>query len=142
MMTIEHAAVPARSELVALYEAVGWTAYTRDPDALERAVRASTWVATARVDGALIGFARALSDEVAIAWLQDVLVHPSQQRAGVGSALLRAALDRFALVRTFALLTDDRPEQHLFYRSMGLEPLREAAGGRLHGFVRVSAPKK
>jgi len=137
MPTLEAGAIPARTELVALYESVGWTAYTRDPNALERAVRGSTWVATVRDGPALIGLVRVISDDVAIAWLQDVLVHPSAQRAGVGAALFRAALDRFAHVRTLALMTDDRPEQHAFYRAMGLEPLREAAGGRLHGFIRL-----
>jgi GNAT superfamily N-acetyltransferase len=138
MGTIENGTPADPSEILALYEAVGWTAYTRDPDGLARAVAASSWVATARDDGALIGLVRVLSDDVAIAWLQDVLVHPSAQRSGVGAALVRAALDRYAHVRTFALMTDDRPEQHAFYREMGLEPLAEAADGRLHGFVRFA----
>jgi GNAT superfamily N-acetyltransferase len=129
--------VPPAADLAALYGAVGWTAYTRDPDALHRAVAASAWVATAWDGPTLIGLCRVLSDDVAIAWLQDVLVAPSAQRRGLGRRLVVAALDRYAHVRTFALMTDDRPEQHAFYRALGLEPLTEVAGGRLHGFARV-----
>lgn len=138
MRTIERGATPDRSEILALYDSVGWTAYTRDPDSLVRAVQASTWVATARDDGRLIGLIRVLSDGVAIAWIQDVLVHPSAQRTGAGAALMRAVLDRFDHVRTIALMTDDRPEQHAFYRSLGMELLAEVAEGRLHGFVRLA----
>jgi GNAT superfamily N-acetyltransferase len=132
-----HRPTIAREELVALYQSVGWTAYTRDPDALERAVAASTWVAAARGDGALIGLIRVLSDDVAIALVQDLLVRPDHQRTGVGRGLLRQALARFDHVRSIALITDDEPRQHAFYRSLGLVDLREVAGGRLHAFVRA-----
>jgi GNAT superfamily N-acetyltransferase len=127
----------SRDELLSLYESVGWTAYTRDPDALERAVAVSTWVATAREEGALIGLIRVLSDDVAIALVQDLLVRPDHQRTGVGRGLLRQALARFDHVRSIVLITDDEPRQHAFYRSLGLVDLREVAGGRLHAFVRA-----
>ena len=127
---------PPPDALIALYDSVGWSTYTRDPDALQRAVRNSTWVATAWEGEALIGLARVVSDEVAIAWLQDVLVHPDHHRTGVGRALVQAALRRFEGVRSFSLMTDDEPKQHAFYRSLGLEEIRAAHGGVLHCFVR------
>jgi hypothetical protein len=43
--------VPASEELVALYRAVGWTAYAEDADTLTRAVAGSSFVVTARRDG-------------------------------------------------------------------------------------------
>jgi GNAT superfamily N-acetyltransferase len=129
--------LPTRDELLALYAAVGWTAYTRDPDALLAAVRGSTWVRCERRAGALVGLARVVSDDVSIAWLQDLLVHPDHQRTGLGRALARAALERFDHVRTFALLTDDEPRQRAFYESVGLVALPDAAGGRLRSFVRL-----
>src|SRR5262245_30752112 len=101
--TLEH--------LLPLYESVGWAAYTRDPQALARAVAHSTWVARAWDGSRLIGLARALSDEVAIAYLQDVLVHPEYQRHGVGRALVVACAERFAHVRMHVLMTDDEPRQ-------------------------------
>lgn len=131
-----------RAAILALYAGVGWTAYTADPDATWRAIQASPWAATAWDGDRLIGFARVLSDDVAIAWLQDVLVAPTDQRRGVGRALVEAALTRFAHVRTFALMTDDEPRQHAFYASLGLADLRHAHGGRLHTFARWVTPAR
>jgi hypothetical protein len=54
--------VPAPGELIALYSAVGWSAYTDDPSTLHRAVAGSSLVVTARRAGELVGLARALSD--------------------------------------------------------------------------------
>ncbi|MCB9684285.1 MAG: GNAT family N-acetyltransferase [Alphaproteobacteria bacterium] len=122
--------------LLTLYASVGWTAYTEEPEALLRALANSTWVLSVWWDGDLIGLARVVSDEVAIAWLQDLLVRPDHQRTGLGKALIAKAQERFAHVRTFGLLTDDEPRQHTFYRSVGLLPLKEVAGGRLHTFLR------
>ena len=52
------------SELLALYESVGWGAYTREPKVLTAAVRGSSFVVTARTAGGdLIGLARAISDD-------------------------------------------------------------------------------
>lgn len=136
-MTTVRVGVPDEtSAVVALYEAVGWTAYTADPAALARALEASTWVATAWHEERLVGLVRVLSDEVAIAWIQDVLVHPDHQRQGIGRALVEAALERFAGVRAVALLTDDRPEQHAFYRALGLANTRDLVRTPLNAWVR------
>jgi ribosomal protein S18 acetylase RimI-like enzyme len=124
-------------ELLELYESAGWSAYTADPDALVRAVAQSTYVVTARDDGALVGLARVLSDDVAIMYLQDVLVRPDRQREGVGRALLDDCLRRFAHVRTKVLLTDDEDRQHAFYRSLGFREIREVEP--LHAFVRLES---
>lgn len=122
--------------LLTLYASVGWSAYTAEPDSLLRALANSTWVLSTWCDGDLVGLVRVVSDDVAIAWVQDVLVRPDHQRAGLGKILLARAEERFAHVRTFGLLTDDEPRQHAFYRRMGLLPLAEIAGGRLHTFLR------
>ena len=128
--------LPRREELVVLYDAVGWGVYTSDPDNLERAVRQSLWVSTARdARGQLVGLVRVVGDDATIAWVQDLLVHPDHQRQGVGTALLRAALERFARarpgrcsptgfahVRQLALLTDSQEATLAFYRSLGLLP--------------------
>lgn len=123
--------------LVELYASVRWTAYTKDPEGLVRAVQNSTWVATLWDDATLVGLVRVISDDVAIAWLQDVLVHPDHQRAGLGRRLVEAALERFDHVRSFALMTDDEPRQHAFYASLGLQEIRTAYDGRLHSFFRM-----
>lgn len=67
-VTIDHQESPTREESVELYTAVGWSAYTRDPDALMRAVRGSRHLVTARCDGELIGLARIVGDGVTIVY--------------------------------------------------------------------------
>jgi len=124
-------------ELVALYGSVGWSAYAADPESLAMAIARSTYVVTARHDGELIGLARGLSDDVAIFYLQDVLVHPEWQQQGVGRALLTACLERFAHVRQKVLLTDDEERQHRFYESMGYRDTRGITPPGLHAFVQI-----
>jgi hypothetical protein len=64
-----------RAEIVELYEAVGWSAYTKDPSRLAAAVSASLAVVTARRDdGRLIGLARLVGDGLTIVYLQDIRV--------------------------------------------------------------------
>ena len=131
-MEIEIVDSVERDELISLYGSVGWTAYTDDPDALVRAVAASTFVVTARHDGELIGLARGLSDDVSIFYLQDLLVRPEWQRHGVGRALLLECLERFGHVRQKVLITDDEERQHRFYEAVGY---REGGSLGLHAIV-------
>ncbi|GAA5157388.1 N-acetyltransferase [Ornithinimicrobium tianjinense] len=128
---------PGREELVELYTAVGWSAYTDDPDTLEEAVRNSTRVVTARYGDQLLGLARVISDGASIAYLQDVLVRPELQREGVGRSLVLAALEPFAHVRQKVLLTDDEPRQRAFYESLGYTEIRDHGDGTLRAFVRI-----
>lgn len=135
-MQVSLADSPTRAELVALYTQVGWSAYAKDPETLERAVRGSTLVVTARRAGTLIGLARALSDGATICYLQDVLVAPNAQRLGIGRLLVDQVLDRYAGVRQKVLLTDDEPRQRAFYESLGYTEIRDVTAASLRAFVR------
>ncbi len=127
---------PSRAELLALYQAVGWTAYTRDPDRLVAAVAGSHLVLCARDrSGALVGLARTISDGAVVCYLQDVLVDPAWQRRGVGRRLMDAVLQRYPDVRQFVLLTDDDRAQRALYRSVGL--VRSDEKG-LHAYLRAA----
>ena len=123
-------------ELVALYSSVGWSAYTGDPATLTAAVQGSSFVVAARDGGALVGLARAVSDDASICYLQDVLVDPDHQRRGIGHRLVDAVLDRYAHVRQKVLVTDDDPGQRAFYESLGYREVREHGNGSLRAFVR------
>lgn len=131
--TLSTDSVVSDDEALALYESVGWAAYTRDPQLLMRGIRNSSFVVAARDRGdALIGLARAVSDDATICYLQDILVAPAHQGAGVGRRLLEAVQDRYGHVRQMILLTDDEPGQRAFYQALGFtegadfspEPLR------------------
>ncbi len=130
--------LPGREDLVALYDAVGWSRYTSDPDLLEAAVRGSTRVVVARYGEDLLGLARVVSDGATIAYLQDVLVRPELQREGVGRALVDAAMEPFAHCRQKVLLTDDDPAQKAFYESLGWVEVREHGDGHLRAFVQIA----
>lgn len=128
--------IPSREDLVELYDSVGWTAYTRDPEGLERAIANSTYVATLRIDRRLIGLVRGLSDDVSVFYLQDIIVHPDFQGQGHGTELLAHIVERFAHVRQKLLMTDDEPRQHRLYRSAGYSDITETE--TLHVFVRLT----
>lgn len=127
---------PGIDELVALYDAVGWTAYTQDPAALTAAIVGSHSVLTARDDdGHLLGLLRTVSDGVTIVYVQDVLVVPSAHRSGVGGALLDAVLQRYADVRQTVLLTDTEAGQRAFYESRGFVEAHDVEPQPLRSFV-------
>ena len=130
--------IPALDETLALYESVGWSAYTRDPATLEAAIKGSHRVFVARAPGGkLAGLARAISDGHTIAYLQDILVDPEHHRQGIGGALLDRVLQEYEHVRQLVLLTDDEPSQRALYESRGLTELRDAKLP-LRSFVRFA----
>ncbi len=63
------------------------------------AFRHSLLVLAAWEDGELAGLIRAVGDGATIVFIQDILVAPERQRRGIGTALLRALLERFNGVR-------------------------------------------
>jgi len=123
-------------ELVTLYDAVGWSAYTREPETLRAAIAGSSFVVTARRGTRLVGLARAISDGAMDCYLQDVLIAPDQQRSGVGRALVTVVLDRYSGVQRKVLLTGDEPRQRAFYESLGWAEIRDVGGGTIRVFVR------
>ena len=121
--------------LCALYDSVGWTVYSRDIEKLLSAINGSDFIVIAQEDDALIGLARALSDDASVVYIQDILVRPTHQGRGIGKALVGAILDRFKHVRQKVLLTDSRPEQLQFYGSLGFKNTRELIKTPLNAFV-------
>ena len=120
-------------EILPLYTSVGWTAYTDAPDALRRGFEKSLLTLAAYEGKTLVGLARAVGDGETIVLMQDLLVFPQYQRRGIGTALMRAVMERFADVRQLQLMTDDTEKTLAFYRSLGLRELSDF-GGR--GFMR------
>ncbi|ABY22509.1 acetyltransferase, GNAT family [Renibacterium salmoninarum ATCC 33209] len=119
-----------------LYDSVGWSAYTKDPQALKGALNGSEFICVAEEDGQLLGLARAISDGFTVCYLQDVLVNPAWQRQGIGAELVKQVLAAHDQLLQFVLLTDDEPAQHAFYRSLGLTNTADQAG--INAFFRFS----
>ena len=112
-------------EIAALYDAVGWTAYTGDLPALRKGFRSSLLILAAYEGEKLLGLIRAVGDGHTVVLVQDILVHPQYQRKGIGTALLKEMLGRFRQVRQIELVTDDSEETKTFYRSAGFAELSE-----------------
>lgn len=126
-------------QLVDLYNSVNWLAYTTDdqkPKLLD-AIRNSSHIVTAWHGKALVGLARCVSDDVAICYLQDILIHPEYQRLGIGRRLLASCLERFAHVRMQVLITDDEERQKLFYESLGYKNTRDLKKIPLNAYVKM-----
>ncbi|MFT4703894.1 MAG: GNAT superfamily N-acetyltransferase [Bradymonadia bacterium] len=128
---------PHLEQAIALYESVGWSSYTAEPDALHSALAHSTWLRCLYEDDVLVALARVVSDDATMAYLQDVLVHPEHQRRGHGQALVEAAMERFAHCRQFILMTDDDAKQTAFYESLGLLRTDKVTQVTLRTFVRL-----
>ncbi|HEY8911807.1 GNAT family N-acetyltransferase [Lacisediminihabitans sp.] len=135
---ISESKIFSRADLVSLYASVGWGAYARDPDALVKAVEQSSYVVSA-TDSAenLVGLIRVISDDVSICYIQDLLVHPDHQRAGVGRALIERALTRYVHARQKVLITDDEPGQRAFYESIGFIEAHDFEPAPLRAFVQI-----
>lgn len=71
-----------------------------------------------RDTGEMVGFARAVTDDVTFGYLADVFVLPSARGAGLGRALVEAMLDGPGRVR-WVLFTDDA---HGLYERYGFAP--------------------
>lgn len=108
-----------QADVLALYQAVGWRMYTRDPKKLERAIAQSLSVLGAYDGNRLVGLIRAVGDGETILFIQDLLVLPSYQRQGIGRQLVNALVDQFPQVRQRVLLTDDQPQTRAFYENIG-----------------------
>ena len=120
-------------EILPLYTSVGWTAYTDAPDVLHRGFERSLLTLAAYEGETLVGLVRAVGDGETVVLVQDLLVFPQYQRRGIGTALMRAMMDRFANVRQFQLLTDNTEKTLAFYRSLGLYDLSSLG---CQGFMR------
>ena len=108
-------------EILPLYASVGWTAYTDRPDVLQKGFEHSLLCLAAYEGDRMIGLVRAVGDGQTVVLIQDILVHPAQQRQGVGTMLMDALLKRFPHVRQIQLLTDDTPKTVSFYESLGFK---------------------
>ena len=113
------------AEILRLYSAVGWVAYTRDPDSLRRGYEHSLLTLAAYDEDELIGIIRTVGDGATIVYIQDIIVLPEHQGRGVGTALIQAILEKFRAVRQIVLATDDTERTVAFYKKQGLTPMSE-----------------
>ena len=107
------------NEITELYDLVGWTNYSKDPELVRKAFESSLCVLGAYEGSVLAGFIRAVGDGASILYIQDIVVRPEMQRKGTGTALVRAVLERYPDVYQTVLMTDDTETSVGFYKSLG-----------------------
>ncbi len=113
------------AEIRRLYTEVGWTAYTENMSVLEQGYKNSLLVLAAYENDELLGIIRVVGDGFTIIFVQDILVFPREQRNGVGTALMKAVLDRYPDVRQIELATDNTSKTVAFYKSLGFTEFSE-----------------
>lgn len=104
------------AEVIALYVANGWSAADK-PAELMSALGNSHSLATARIDGRLVGLANAISDGHLVVYFPHMLVHPDRHRQGIGRLLMEAMLARYGAFHQLVLTADGDAVQ--FYEAMG-----------------------
>ena len=104
------------AEVVALYRANGWSSADK-PTELLAALRNSHALATARIDGRLVGLGNAISDGHLVAYFPHMLVLPAFQRQGIGRRLMAAMLARYRDFHQLMLTADG--DAVAFYEAMG-----------------------
>ena len=119
-------------QVLELYNAVNWLAYTNDPEKLKRALANSHLVLVGYSDQQLVGLVRCISDGEVICYIQDILVTPARQREGIGRSLVEELMSR-TKVRQTVLMTDNERRQKSFYESLGFRLIADD----LNGFVRI-----
>ena len=110
-------------DVLHLYQAVGWTNYTNQPQMLEQALSHSLATYLARDGEEIVGLVRLVGDGFSSVFVQDLIVLPSYQRQGIGSALMKEALGDYKDAYQVQLATEQTEKNLGFYRSLGFETL-------------------
>ena len=110
-------------DVLHLYQAVGWTNYTNQPQMLEQSLSHSLATYLARDGEKIVGVVRLIGDGFSSVFVQDLIVLPSYQRQGIGSTLMKKALGDFKDAYQVQLATDQTEKTLGFYRSLGFETL-------------------
>ena len=110
-------------DVLHLYQAVGWTNYTNQPQMLEQSLSHSLATYLARDGEEIVGVVRLIGDGFSSVFVQDLIVLPSYQRQGIGSALMKKALGDYKDAYQVQLVTEQTEKTLEFYRSLGFETL-------------------
>ena len=123
MITVRKQDLVNINDVLHLYQAVGWTNYTHQPQMLEQALSHSLAIYLALDGDAVVGLVRLIGDGFSSVFVQDLIVLPTYQRQGIGSRLIKQALGDFKDAYQVQLVTDQTEKTLGFYHSLGFESL-------------------
>ena len=123
MITIKKQEIVKLEDVLHLYQAVGWTNYTNKPQMLEQSLSHSLVIYLALDGDAVVGLIRLVGDGFSSVLVQDLIVLPIYQRQGIGSLLMKEALEDYKDAYQVQLVTEQTEKNLGFYRFMGFEIL-------------------
>ena len=123
MITIRKQEIVKLEDVLHLYQAVGWTNYIHQPEMLEQALSHSLVIYVALDGDAVVGLIRLVGDGFSSVLVQDLIVLPIYQRQGIGSLLMKEALEYYKDAYQVQLVTEETEKNVRFYRSIGFEVL-------------------
>lgn len=123
MITVRKQELVNINDVLHLYQAVGWTNYTNQPQMLEQALSHSLAIYLALDGDAVVGLVRLVGDGFSSIFVQDLLVLPTYQRQGIGRDLMKEALEDFKDAYQVQLVTEQTEKNLEFYCSLGFETL-------------------
>ncbi|MDD1749033.1 MAG: GNAT family N-acetyltransferase [Methanothrix sp.] len=112
-------------QIVDLYRAAGWWKEEMDASRINDLIRGSLLFAVA-IDistGRAVGMGRVISDGIADAYIQDLVVQGDKRSWGVGTMILTTLLEecKFRKISWIGLIAEPGKEE--FYRSLGFTPM-------------------
>ena len=93
--------------------------------ALVQGYKNSLLILAAYENNQLVGIIRVVGDGFTIVFIQDLLIYPHKQRQGIGTALIKAVLDRYPGVRQIELASDNTSQTVAFYKAVGFHEFTE-----------------
>ena len=99
-------------DVLHLYQAVGWTNYTNQPQMLEQSLAHSLAIYVARDGEKIVGLVRLVGDGFSSVFVQDLIVLPSYQRQGIGSNLMKEALADYKDAYQIQLATEQTEKNY------------------------------
>ena len=122
-ITIETNLSPSAGEVVALLNQSSW-ASNRTLEDLELMLRNSNCFVSIQTKGKLIGFARAITDGIYRALIDDVIVDINFRKLGLGNILSDNLLNELSKVEEVVLLANNTLES--FYDKLSFKVIKES----------------
>ena len=112
----------SKKQLENLYNDVQWTAYTKDLELLQQALKNSLEVISAwDEEDQLVGLIRIIGDGLSIIYIQDILIMNVYQNQGIATQLMQHVLKKYDHVRQKVLLTEEEANVRHFYEKNGFQ---------------------
>ena len=131
------------ADLRKLYEAVGWCSSAMPAwqnEKFEVAMKNSAWAFTVWDKEELVGMVRVVSDQMMVAYIQDLIVLEQYRNKGIGRKLVEKCIAKLPCGNWGARTT---PENYEFYRKCGFSmPKADNATMEYDGYMLSKSERK